>query len=51
MGEAAPDEKNQQILKDALSAGCYMTFGNTAAGSGCKEDIWGEEFWGTSFPH
>lgn len=50
MGEAAPDEKNQQILKDALSAGCYMTFGNTAAGFGCKEDIWGEGFWGISFP-
>lgn len=50
MDEAAPDEKNQQILKDALRAGFYMTLGNTAAGSGCKEDIWGEGFWGT-FPH
>lgn len=36
MDEAAPDEKNQQILKDAHSAGCYTTLGNTAVGSGCK---------------
>lgn len=50
MDEAALDEKNEQILKDALSAGCYTTLGNTAAGSGCKKDIWGERFWG-SFPH
>lgn len=48
MDEASPDEKNQQILKDASSAGCYMTLGNMAAGSGSKEDIWGEGFWGTS---
>lgn len=48
MDEASPDEKNQQILKDAPSAGCYMTLGNTATVSGCKEDIWEEGFWGTS---
>lgn len=31
--------------------GYYLTLGNTAIGSRCKEEIWGEGFWGTSFPH
>lgn len=35
----------------STDAGYYLTLGNTAIGSRCKEEVWGEGFWGTSFPH